>query len=608
MKFGGAANGVSFGRYQAGGNLEFVAQSSRTLGANNAGALVGPVVIHEIMYNPPSGIAGATEFIELRNITGAAVNLFDPAAPTHVWRLGNGIDFSFPPGATLAANGYLLVVDFNPSDAGALASFRSRYSVSGAVPVFGPYIGKLDNAGDSIELFKPDLPDGAFVPSVLVDSVSFGNSAPWPVGAVDGGGLTLQRRVATAYGNDASNWRSVAPTAGGANITGGIAPPVITQSPPSTNVLLNGNLFFQAAATGAGPISWQWRFNGAKLSGQTNSSLFFDYLRPDDSGVYDVYAVNAGGSAFSTPAQVIIAEPPFIISAPPGIYATNGGSNVTFNVVAGGTTPIGYQWKMNGANIPGAVTPTLAFTNLVIANSAVYSLAISNGYGIANANVTLLVLVRPVITNNPVSQTVVPGGTAIFTVVAGPNHPLVPLGYRWVRNNGILPPISTSEPVLVLTNVQSGYPVRVVVTNLHPLTAQSPSSGVNLIVTADSDSDGIPDWWEINYFGEINTTNNAANAVADPDGDGMINRDEYIAGTDPTNPLSLLNIVLMGTNANVLQFVAQTNVGYSVQIGTNLTSAAWNNVTNIIPSSALRTIEVNTATSPGGPVSVTIAW
>ncbi|HTD66513.1 MAG TPA: lamin tail domain-containing protein, partial [Candidatus Limnocylindria bacterium] len=90
VKFGAAAEGVSFGSYQASGGAEFVAQNSRTLPGANAGPLVGPVVINELMYHPPDGVAAATEFIELRNITGAPVNLFDPARPTNTWRLGDG--------------------------------------------------------------------------------------------------------------------------------------------------------------------------------------------------------------------------------------------------------------------------------------------------------------------------------------------------------------------------------------------------------------------------------------------------------------------------------------------------------------------------------------
>lgn len=49
---------------------------------------------------------------------------------------------------------------------------------------------------------------------------------------------------------------------------------------------------------------------------------------------------------------------------------------------------------------------------------------------------------------------------------------------------------------------------------------------------ADTDGDGLPDWWEIQYFGGPT----AADANADPDNDGLTNLEEFIRGTDPTNP------------------------------------------------------------------------
>ena len=45
----------------------------------------------------------------------------------------------------------------------------------------------------------------------------------------------------------------------------------------------------------------------------------------------------------------------------------------------------------------------------------------------------------------------------------------------------------------------------------------------------DSDGDSVPDWWEINYFEDLNET-----GTTDPDGDGYSNLQEYASGTDPT--------------------------------------------------------------------------
>ena len=63
----------------------------------NVGPRIGPVVINEIMYHPE---LGGDEFIELRNITGNPVALFNEAVPTNTWRL-NGAGFNFPTNITL---------------------------------------------------------------------------------------------------------------------------------------------------------------------------------------------------------------------------------------------------------------------------------------------------------------------------------------------------------------------------------------------------------------------------------------------------------------------------------------------------------------------------
>jgi hypothetical protein len=54
---------------------------------------------------------------------------------------------------------------------------------------------------------------------------------------------------------------------------------------------------------------------------------------------------------------------------------------------------------------------------------------------------------------------------------------------------------------------------------------------------ADSDSNGLPDAWEYQYFGHIHVDPNA-----DADGDGSTNLQEYLAGTNPLDPADNLKI------------------------------------------------------------------
>jgi hypothetical protein len=235
VEFGASFNGVSFGRVVTSQGVDFVPLTSRSFGVDspasvaqfrtgtggfNAAPIIGPIVINEIMYNPPDGTNGSDEFIELQNNTASSVPLFDPAYPTNRWKLGGGIDFTFPASVSLAAGARMLVVDFNPTNTTTLNAFRARYGISNSVAVYGPFTGTLDNGGDVVKLYRSDTPqqspapDAGFVPYVIADRVSYTDTAPWPTGSVDGGGLSLQRSLPTLYGNEPFNWAASAPTPG----------------------------------------------------------------------------------------------------------------------------------------------------------------------------------------------------------------------------------------------------------------------------------------------------------------------------------------------------------------------------------------------------------
>ena len=236
--FGAAFNGVSFGRVVTSGGVDFVPLTQRTFGVDspaslaqfrtgtglaNAAPVIGPVIINEIFYHPSGGTNGSEEFIELHNNTGGPVALYDPAYPANRWKLGGGINFTFPAAQSLAAGAYLLVVDFDPTNTTQLADFRARYGINVSVPVYGPFSGKLANDADDVELYRPDTPqqppaqDAGFVPYVLADRVSYTDAYPWPAGDVDGGGKSLQRLAANLYGNEALNWTGATPTPGANN-------------------------------------------------------------------------------------------------------------------------------------------------------------------------------------------------------------------------------------------------------------------------------------------------------------------------------------------------------------------------------------------------------
>jgi hypothetical protein len=220
FSFGASANGVSFGRYTNSiGEIQHPAELRQSLGSANAGPRVGPVVINEINYHPKPGDEA---FIELKNISPDAVKLYNPNHPTNTWRL-SGIAFDFPMNLELPAQGLLLVVGSDPS------AFRTRYGIPSSLPVLGPYSGVLQENGELLQLQRPDDPDTAtngavIVPYITVDELRYNNRAPWPTNAA-GGGSSLERINAAAYGNDPANWRgSLGPASPGLDSGGNRTP------------------------------------------------------------------------------------------------------------------------------------------------------------------------------------------------------------------------------------------------------------------------------------------------------------------------------------------------------------------------------------------------
>jgi len=242
VEFGAAENGISFGRVKTSIGDQFVTLARPTFGvdnpssisafrqgdgAPNAATKIGPVVIHEVMYHPAPLPHGAgtpdDEFIELRNITNTTVPLYDPLHPENTWQIDGGAKFELPHDFKLPPDGYAVLIEFdprkNPDKAERLAK---RYGIPEGVPILGPLRGQLANRGDTVSLYKPDPPQGlqhedaGFVPYILVDQVTFHDTAPWPSDA-DGLGATLQRKSGNAFANDPVNWKSGAPNPGRAN-------------------------------------------------------------------------------------------------------------------------------------------------------------------------------------------------------------------------------------------------------------------------------------------------------------------------------------------------------------------------------------------------------
>ena len=468
VSFKGQETGWSLGRYPDGGPF-WAALRPTTRDAAN---LAPPprVVLSEVLYHPPDVMIGTNltdnsldEFIELHNATAGPIPLDNPDG---TWRLNGGIEFNFPTNLTLPADGYLLVVNFNPAtNAAQLAAFKSLHAIDDpTLVILGPFGGKLANNSDRIALEKPQHPDRTndAVSWVIIDEVIYADQSPWPCGS-DGSGSSLQRLSALAHGNDPANWAAEAPTAGRprADLPPGL--PVITAQPQDRIVATNANVSFSVSACGSPPFTYQWRFNDMEIAGATNATLNLQGVTPASAGLYRVLVSNPAGSLASAAASLIVQFPPVIAAHPQSTTAIRDQS-ASFSVTAGGTPPFGYQWRFGLAPIPGATNRVLTLPQVQANQAGNYSVLVYNTAGSAlSSNALLTVLIPATVTQQPASRTnrltltstnpvIYAATNATFSVGA---VGVGPLSYQWLQNGVVLP--GATNQTLMISNVTPAH-------------------------------------------------------------------------------------------------------------------------------------------------------
>jgi len=191
----------------------------------------------------------SVEFLELFNHTVDPVPLFidNPQDPgTQIpWQFSKGFTFEFPQDATIPAGEYVVVLPQYSLDYASFEQFRDDFIALNGIPVdgggdpigvqiLGPYIGSLDNSGETIELSKPGAPelDGT-IPYIVVDRVEY-SSTKHGLSPSSDEGFTLNRIDPTGYGDDLiANW-TIGALAGGTpgelNTTQDVTPPSTPQN------------------------------------------------------------------------------------------------------------------------------------------------------------------------------------------------------------------------------------------------------------------------------------------------------------------------------------------------------------------------------------------
>jgi len=97
-------------------------------------------------------------------------------------------------------------------------------------------------------------------------------------------------------------------------------------------------------------------------------------------------------------------------------------------LISGGSNPLHIQWFRDGHPILHANNDTLVLTNLTVANTANYSVTVTNLVGSASTHSNVTIVVTPGVGRQPASDAVVTGNTAKFTATPTGTPPI---SYIW---------------------------------------------------------------------------------------------------------------------------------------------------------------------------------
>jgi hypothetical protein len=229
---------------------------------------------------------------------------------------------------------------------------------------------------------------------------------------------------------------------------------------------------FTAAATGFSP-GFQWHYRRdltqpwTPLTGASAQSAVFQTgpVTADMGGLYGVTLSNAfsvAGASKLKPSEpyllgrlTVYAPPQFVspeltvsgagASASNALAVANEGGAIILSgtIRSDSTVPVSYSWRKNGVQLPTTqarptfgqtvVVPsvlTLEIPNIGREDAGRYELLVSNAYGVtASTPVNVSVRLKPRITRDPVSLTVVHGSSASFRVDAEGDD----VSYQWFR-------------------------------------------------------------------------------------------------------------------------------------------------------------------------------
>ena len=172
-----------------------------------------------------------------------------------------------------------------------------------------------------------------------------------------------------------------------------LLPPVINGQPEDQLLDLGQQIQLSVSASGAGPLTYQWWFDGTPLPNATNATLVRAATQASQSGSYWVVVANAAGSTTSRLASVVVVTEPLILQHPFDLWAVPG-DPLVLSVNAMGPDRQ-YWWTRNGVPIPGATQSSLVFSNSSPQDGGLYRVIVYNDFGMIESSEALVHVASP---------------------------------------------------------------------------------------------------------------------------------------------------------------------------------------------------------------------
>lgn len=170
---------------------------------------------------------------------------------------------------------------------------------------------------------------------------------------------------------------------------------------------------------------------------------------------------------------------PLVFQPLPSSQLVTAGTKASFEATAFGSTPIAYQWQLNGANLPGATKSSYLITEAQDSAVGNYTVIASNVLGTVTSSppAQLTLQYAPAIVAGPSNETVTLGLPAKFSVEAlGINVKTNPFVCQWYFDGAPLHGATSLDLSLPVTRWTNNGTYELVISNSYGSTTSEPAT------------------------------------------------------------------------------------------------------------------------------------